>query len=111
MSVHTPGYAPWTLGRGSAQTQIPRMFTTHRVLGLGLVCVGVGEGELVPVPGDGGAVGVGLAERLCRPAGWLATGAGPLETAKLTAVSFETRVPCDGFVEITSFFGTDADDV
>jgi hypothetical protein len=49
---------------GSAQTQIPRMFTTQLVLGLGLVSVGEGEGEgeLVPVPGDDGAVGVGLAD-------------------------------------------------
>ena len=47
---------------GSAQTQIPRMFTTQLVLGPGLVSVGEGEGELVPVPGADGAVGVGLAE-------------------------------------------------
>jgi hypothetical protein len=47
---------------GSAQTQIPRMFTTQLVLGLGLVSVGEGEGEGELVPGDDGAVGVGLAE-------------------------------------------------
>jgi hypothetical protein len=34
-----------------------------------------------------------------------------LETARLTAEPFETCVPCDGLVEITSFFATDADDV
>jgi hypothetical protein len=45
---------------GGAQTQIPRMFATQLVLGLGLVGVGEGEGELVP--GDDGAVGAGLAE-------------------------------------------------
>ena len=98
---------------------MPRMSTTQLVLGLGLGRAGDDEGELVVsgfVPDDDRAVGaaaaagagvrVGVAEWLCR---WLATGTRPVETTRLTADPFETCVSSEGFVEITSFFGTDAD--
>ena len=84
------------------------MFTTQVALGLGLGRPGDGAGDRVAGAGDLVA-GAGLADLLCRPWGWLAAGTGPFETTRLTLEPFETCVPYDGFVEITSFFATDAD--
>ena len=102
---------------GSAQTQIPRMVTTQLVLGLGPGPgdLGGGEVEVVAderVPGEV-VLGddAGLAERPSRLRGWLATGTSRFDTTRLTAEPFETCLPDGGFVEITSFIGTDADGV